>query len=377
MNLKLLGAILIPLSQLVFHASAKADEAYVNCVQNELSAMGVSGIPMTGKINSATKTAIEVLRGQYASVAAIAVLPRLSEQSAVSWCREIAALKPALRGHMPGSGAPLVLGPGGEESLQTSMLRRTFHEVEQFFNTQYRIYPASRVDVAGSASGETLAQYAIALQRKRGRSIGRMDNHVSEICDTPSIRYGGQAYRNQLLICWPHAARYDAAWQKKVTPVVSAVMAHEYMHHVQRELANDKVSSSGYRSRSKRGPAWMVEGSAELAEYRWRGKRYGVRKSLQALQEPARESSKGLRGMQSHGAVKGRDQYKIAMFAVYLLAERFGEDKVLDYWRYIGQGKSWEAAFKASFGLSLGDYMTRFETLRADPAAAAAFIAAG
>ncbi|MFT7596996.1 MAG: hypothetical protein ACI8R4_004339 [Paracoccaceae bacterium] len=41
------------------------------------------------------------------------------------------------------------------------------------------------------------------------------------------------------------------------------------MHHVQRELANDKIKGSGNRDRSRRGPAWMVEGSAELAEYRW------------------------------------------------------------------------------------------------------------
>lgn len=377
MNLgpRVLCTLLIPFFQLIFPDSAKADDAYVVCIQKELSAMGISGVSVTGKINAATKSGTEALRGKYASVAGIAVLPRLSQQSAVSWCREIAALKPSLRGYMPSGSASFVLGPGGPGSLQTAMLRKAFRDVQQFLHTRYGIYPASRVDVAGGSSGEELVQFAVDLQRKRGRSYGRMDSYVSEVCESPSIRYGGQAYRDQLLICWPQTGRYDAAWRKKVSPIVASIMAHEYMHHVQRELANDKVRGGGSRTRTKRGPAWMVEGSAELAAYRWRATR-GVagRKSLQALQKYARESRKGLRAMHGHGTVKGYDQYQIAMFAVFLLAERHGEKAVLNYWRYIGQGKSWEAAFKAAFGVSLGNYSSLFETLRSDPVRAAAFI---
>jgi hypothetical protein len=55
------------------------------------------------------------------------------------------------------------------------------------------------------------------------------------------------------------------------------------------------------------------------------------RKSLSALQKYARDSQKGLRCMHSHGTVKGFKQYQVAMFAVYLLAERYGEKSVLNY----------------------------------------------
>ena len=73
--------------------------------------------------------------------------------------------------------------------------------------------------------------------------------------------------------------------------------------------------------------------------------------------------------------VKGRKDYHTARFAVWLLAQRFGEEKVIDYWRLLGQGKNWEAAFKTAFGMSMGQYSKLFDSLRRDPAKAAAFIA--
>ncbi|WP_421054693.1 hypothetical protein [Leisingera sp. D0M16] len=344
-------------------------------MQNQLAAMGVNGVSVTGRLSGATRQGAEALRQQNPQAQGLAMLPRLTEKSAVGWCREIGALQPGLRKYMPAAQAPIVTGQGGAGSVQTALLRQSFQDVESFFKNHYGIYPASRVDVAGADSGEDLAQLAVGLQRQRGRSFGRMSTYVAKICETPSSKYGGQAYLDQLLICWPLKSRYDAAWAKKVRRVVGAIMAHEYMHHIQRELAHEKVLSKNYTPRRRFGPAWMVEGGAELGEYNWLVKR-GYRKlTLQELQKSALKNSKGLRGMQNYGTVKGGEQYRTARFAVYLLAHRFGEDAVLNYWRYLGQGKSWEAAFRAAFGMSLGTYSSEFETLRRDLAQAKAFMA--
>lgn len=267
-------------------------------------------------------------------------------------------------------------GPDGPGNTPRQLLQNSFNEVEEFFRKSYGIYTASRVDIAGAGSGDELAKYALQLQRQRGVSYGRVSPSVSRICGTPSRYFGGQAWFNQLLICWPSVSKLDAAWGKKVRARVTSIMAHEYMHHIQFELANFKTVNGGSHRRWKIGPDWMVEGGAELGEYNWGIKRGGARRmSLQELQKPARESSKTLRAMSGDRGVRGREQYETARFAVWLLAERFGEERVMTYWRLIGQGKSWESAFKAAFGITMGQYSNLFEKLRRDPAQAAAFIA--
>ncbi|MCU9838847.1 hypothetical protein OEZ49_13800 [Ruegeria sp. WL0004] len=39
---------------------------------------------------------------------------------------------------------------------------------------------------------------------------------------------------------------------------------------------------------------------------------------------------------------------------------------MMTYWRYVGQGQSWDSAFEAAFGETLRSSNTHFETLRHD-----------
>lgn len=374
-GMRILAVLAVSLLPGLPQAAEQWEKDQIACIQNQLATLGISGVSPTGKINGATKAGTEAIRAQYPSAAGLALLPKLSGVSAVGWCREIAALQPALRRFMPSAQPPLVTGEGGQGSMQTRLLATAFRDVEQFFQSQYGIRPASRVDVAGAASGEVLTQLAVNLQRQRGRSIARMKDHVTDNCDSPSLRYGGQAYRNQLLLCWPVAKQYDKGWYSKVYPVVSSIMAHEYMHHVQRELANDKVSTGANRSQAKRGPAWMTEGTAELVEARWRRAKLGKGKSFAELQKAAHDHPKTLGGMHGWGSVKDVHQYRVAHFAAHLLAERYGDQAIMNYWRYIGQGQSWDGAFRAAFGESLSAFSSRFETLRHNTAQAKAYAA--
>ena len=333
----------------------------------------MSGIPQTGKADRATRAAAEAVRAQYPNAHGLALLPKLDEFSAVSWCREIATVKPALRKYLPAAGKPLVAGPDGPGNTPRRMLQSSFNEVEGFFRKSYGIHTASRIDIAAAGSAEELGGYVEQLQRQRGEPFGRTSPPISQVCETSGRYVNGQALFDQLLICWPEVRKYDAAWGRKIRAAVTSVMAHEYMHHIQYELANFK---NGYYGRWKIGPNWMVEGGAELGAYNWGIKRGGARRlSLLELQKPARENSITLRDLAAARGAWGRQHYETARFAVWLLAKRFGEDRVITYWRLIGQGKSWAGAFKSAFGMSLGQYSKLFEKLRRDPAQAAAFIA--
>lgn len=375
-HLEILLAAIVAIGPAAASASELPEVPYVRCVQSELQALGMSGVKVTGRVDGPSRAAAAAFQAQYLNAKGLALLPKLNKGSAVGWCREIAVVKPAVRKFMPSASAPLVLGPEGGGNRPKVMLLNTFNNVEGYFRKVYGIHTASRVDIAGAGRGDVLAGLAVQLQRQRGVSYGKMGERVGRVCRTPSRGYGGQAWFNQLLICWPVEKKFDAAWAKKVTPRVGAIMAHEYMHHIQYELANFKTINGGSFHRSKMGPGWMVEGGAELGEYNWKVSRGGFKRlSLEALQKDAAENPKGLRAMNIGRNVKGRKDYHTARFAVWLLAQRFGEEKVIDYWRFLGQGKNWEAAFKASFGMSMGQYSTLFDSLRQDPAKARAFIA--
>lgn len=95
-GLKILLPIVASLLPGLAAAADKPEQLYVRCVQNELSALGMSGISQTGKVDRATKAAAEAVRAQYPNARGLALLPKLNDASAVSWCREIATVKPAL-----------------------------------------------------------------------------------------------------------------------------------------------------------------------------------------------------------------------------------------------------------------------------------------
>lgn len=369
-------ALLLAASAAPLWAAEPPQAPYVRCVQNELAALGIAEIAVTGRLNRSTKSAAHSVQAANSGKPHLALLPKLSETSAASWCRELASLKPGLSKFMPSASAPLYLSPGGQGSVQNAVLRDAYGSVESFYRARYDLKLASRVDVAGADSGTELADLAVELQRGRGISFGGMSRSVGRGCRTPSVSFSGIAYLDQLLICWKREASYGQAWRRKVMSRIGRIMAHEYMHHVQIELTNSKVWKPGYRSQSRMGPAWMVEGGAEVAEYAWATSKGGYRRlSLAELMKPAAESNKALRTMLENRSVKGYEQYLVVRFAVYLLAERYGEQAVLNYWRHVGQGKSWEAAFNSAFGQSMSSFYTEFEAMRRDPQRVAAYIA--
>jgi hypothetical protein len=181
------------------------------------------------------------------------------------------------------------------------------------------------------------------------------------------------AYRNQLLVCWPRQTKSSPA---RLRSKVTGIMVHEYMHHAQRELTNDKsFTLPNYYARPKMGPKWMVEGTAEVVQHAWLISRGGAKNpGLGGLVERAGESRKPLRSMREHGSMKSWKEYSVAHLAAQLLADRFGEQAMFNYWRYVGQGRNWESAFKAAFGIGLGDFERQFETLRYDSSKAGAFV---
>lgn len=168
-----------------------------------------------------------------------------------------------------------------------------------------------------------------------------------------------------ILVCFPEDSR------PALNPLrLGSVLAHEMFHQMQYDLSETRDDRPGVGPR-KLGPAWLVEGSAEVIEFLY------IQALLPAdgpelfeLQNPARRSRKTLSSLQAHGSVRDPASYGVARFAATLLARRHGVDGFINYFAALGRGQNRTEAFERTFGQTPEAFEAEFETVRRDFGAA-------
>lgn len=181
---------------------------------------------------------------------------------------------------------------------------------------------------------------------------------VEVLCD--GARANAVATVDFILFCWPEKAPIRPG-----DPRLGTVMAHELFHQLQYDLAGVRDERRKPGAPRRLGPAWMVEGSAEVIEYLFqRGSLPQDGADLFDLQTPARKSRLTLAELSEHGSINQGRAYGVARFAAYLLAREHGIDGLLSYFEGLGKGKSQDAAFEDAFDQSRESFQTAFEALR-------------
>jgi hypothetical protein len=139
--------------------------------------------------------------------------------------------------------------------------------------------------------------------------------------------------------------------------------AHEYFHQVQYAL-------SGRNLQELPGPGWLIEGSANyetfrvFADYQFHESErvrdinkdmvWGLHSPLSSL-----EALDQTRGEDSRAA------YNLGLIATEFLATSYGEQSILKkYWETRATARTWQDAFRATFGISADDFYTKFEEYR-------------
>lgn len=369
-----LGLISAALGFAMLAAPAAADP-FTACVQRQLAGLGHDPGRTDGTLVPATQRAWKDMRAAYpgASSGHLAGLPPFSRKTAIHWCRELPALQPGLAKHLP-SAAPVLLladAPNVEKGVQ-----RAYDQTRRFMEKEYGIVLAGNIAIAAAGSTKTVQGYVRRLLAQLTPLKYNPDASIAAHCDT-TFGVAGAAYLRFMYICWdnPHAA--DKAWLKRAKHWLGNMMAHEYMHLVQAELGGARAEGwKGSAVRQRMGPHWLVEGGAELVAARF-GKRVLRHRApgLEELREWALKSKKSLKAMRAHKAVASEADYDFAHYAVDILIRIRGEEALFGFWRQLSTGKSWEQAFRASFGLELAAFEAQVMELRKSRGAARAYIA--
>ena len=134
-------------------------------------------------------------------------------------------------------------------------------------------------------------------------------------------------------------------------------IAHEYFHVIQLQLSPQSPAQPPNQVRTN-GPEWLAEGSAEWEGTKVEGdfpaalaaavSRIGSEKpDLSSLATPT-----GFRSIPN--------PFPVCMAAVDLLVKSAGPASLAAFWRAIGQGTPWQAAFQQAFGLSVDAFYAAF-----------------
>jgi hypothetical protein len=170
---------------------------------------------------------------------------------------------------------------------------------------------------------------------------------------------------------------YTAVWRDEPLDVRQTVVLHEYYHALQFHLAKslDVEYEEDYEPSDEdvdyEGPRWLVEGTAVYAAARAMDAAglFPYAKERESRMELAAETTTKLRDLettaQTARAADVDAHYTLGYFAAELLARTTPNDPYLrTYWTALGEGLTYERAFRRTFGMTLEEFYTRFEAHR-------------
>lgn len=359
----------IALAFFVSTGAAQADTArdLARCVQSQLAALGQDVGTIDGLIGPRTRRAAAKALETLQADGKVDGLPGLTRHSAVTWCRELSDVSFRLNRYRPGLQPPQIAVPDVKGPAATRLMERTAQKVEAHFRTEYGIRLASRVHYGGDSSTKGILTQAKRLPGASKARLNSLRGWADEVCDK---HFGvvGIAYRNAVYFCWPSRGSLNDVWAKVMRANLEYVMAHELMHMVQQELAQDIVPRPRRtKGQSNLGPNWMVEGAAVLIADRYIDP-HGWDKGRRLYRRLQRSKDKAypLKALRPHQTVFKKESYDLATAAVHVLVRRHGVQSLFDYWREVGQTGSASKAFEAVYGQSLGSFEAMFDDRRAN-----------
>ncbi|MBY6113647.1 peptidoglycan-binding protein [Mameliella alba] len=357
-----------------------AGDPHVACVQGQLAALGFDPGPMDGQSGPRTRAALRAYLDTQNETdrAVFDTLPPFDNRASVGWCREIGLSDDRAAALMPSRIPPqILLGPGVHPEI-AEHVQTAFWEAEAFLKRRYGVELASQVKIIVATEVEPWHRLVTQAGTMRLQSWADVRARGRRDCET-EFGLGASASRDGLSFCGTVLALKEPALGDLYRMVLSVTMTHEVVHHAQREYSYDKVARWVHNPdavRPRMGPAWMVEGTAQVIEQVFMAERFGrLEPGLHLMRQQAARSALTLRQIRLAGEVRTADAYDVSAYAVAMLVERFGEETLFRFWRAVGETDNWFTAFQQVYGLSVEEFEALYPTLRDDQMAQREFLA--
>lgn len=348
----------------------------IACVQSQLASLGYDIGVIDGQIQPQTRTATRAAFrdiGEHTKL----ILP-FDDRRAGQWCRQLGLSNVDLQAAWPSQNAVHIYTDQFENALKQAMLSKAEATARQFFKDQFGISLAGSFALIGTENPEHVNPLLNTALAERGVRPRKSPLDFEKICQGRKI--GAAANREFITMCWQKPGAYNSAWANQISPRLTAILVHEFMHQTQYELAIDIPARRLSNNKDwLLGPSWMIEGSAEVVEeiFQNADAQTSDGNTLFTMQKPARRARVLLSDLNKSGAVNDSADYGTARFAAYILAQKHGVQSLFDYFRALGDTEDRDAAFRQVFGQSLGSFEVEFETVRRDFGTARNYIKKG
>ncbi len=228
-------------------------------------------------------------------------------------------------------------------------------------------------DVGGAAAAAIGAQFRDATARLAERFEDlegiEITAHIHAEVDTMHAAYErryGQAPDAGLCHYWSGSGiAYAASCEEPFGAIVGRAYI-ELLRDTVAPLAELPPADDGY---SRRGPQWLLLGTREYANALYQAETGSeTYTQLRAAQiAPARRTTLPLSSMETRAGrdAAGRPEtIALGFLATELLAERAGDEAILDYFRLLPSSTGWRHSFEGAFGVTAGDFHATFEASR-------------
>jgi hypothetical protein len=157
----------------------------------------------------------------------------------------------------------------------------------------------------------------------------------------------------------------SAAWQEMLPVHRFRTAAHEYFHIVQMHLLGPeltyKLFTTPVNQERTEGPSWLFEGGADWVSWKaLEAAGLGSVEGYLAATPPSHDVDLG--DLESYLEYFLAEEARIALSVAAvdrLLAGR-GANELVEFYRRVGKGESWRAAFVSAFGRSVEQFYAEF-----------------
>jgi hypothetical protein len=342
-------------------AGAMAERAMAVCVQAQLAISGFSPGVIDGLIGPATQEAVKGLR---ASTPDFDALPDLTVATSYDWCRAFGQRDPRLQQFWPVAVREKLRLDAALAPEQRDAAMQAYEMARIYFFEEYdRDLVGDMPFIVAPDAGAAL-KAAGDIRRNKGAELGA-ELAGFDCADGAGLQ--SAVLRDMAVFCMGQmeeqgAGRIDDVFMRSFVRAFAGALMHDLSGLNQRRaLPSSEIAA---------GPAWLTMGATGVFEADF---------ATQILQEDAPEPEKLAQALA--GLDRPLSEYRtgeagpVEAFeaAVYLLAERFGRDKLFDFFDAQREADSLTGAFQNVFGVPLDAFEAEVDALSSDPDAVSRF----